>query len=444
LRLNFFKSLHLKLGVFYAVIFCVSITVFAFIVSVSTQNFLLAQLRAHAESGASQLLNDYYQDGITELRHDIKERVDAEDPERLWYFLTGPNGTSEFDEIDALPEAGWHQIENHGHHMLLLVTPLNEGFKLGVGVGLDRLIAVEKALQRAFLWAILALLGLSAAGGYVVSRSVVRRFDRFKTATTSFGEGDLKNRISRDGSMDEFDQLAATLNSMFERIETLVAEVQRVTSNIAHDLRTPLGRVKQKIETLAESASDPQIRNGLEETSQILDGTLTTFSALMRIAEVELGTRRAEFQRFDVCELFDNIRDAYEAAVEEGRRSIQFECEVERPVLGDRALMMQALVNLIENGLQHTPERTHIVVRAGQLSSKDYEIVISDNGPGIPVAERENVLKPFFKLDRSRGAGGGNGLGLSLVAAVARLHDAELSIEDANPGTRVRWIVREK
>lgn len=439
MKLSFFRSLHFRLAAVYAGIFCASVVVLGAIVSITTQNFVLAQLRSPAEYGANQLLGDYYEDGIEELHHDIKERVDADDPERLWYFLVGPDGRSEFDAIKDMPGEGWHEVHNNGHHMLLMVTQLRDGYRLGVGVGLDRLAAVEKAVQRTFFWALLAMIGLAAVGGIVVSKEFLRRMNRFKNATVSFGEGDLSYRIQRDGSHDEFDQLAQTLNAMFERIEALVSEVQRMNSNIAHDLRTPLGRMKQKLESLRDKHELNQAaRAEVEDISIALDGTLNTFAALLRIAEVELGTRRSEFKPVEIAKLIESVANAYEAVIEEGGRTAEFLADSGLRVMGDQALLLQALVNLIENAIQHTPGGSAIRVTA-RTEGADVFIVVCDNGPGIPEDQRQNALKPFYKLDRSRGrtGGGSSGLGLSLVAAVAKLHDARLFVGDNAPGLTV-------
>lgn len=440
---NLRRSLHFRMGALYTGVFVVSVLALGVIITVTTQNLLLAQLRAHVESSATQLLGDYNEDGLEELRHDIQERIDSEDPERLWYFIADENGKIEFDAISSLPAPGWHNVEENGHSLLLKVYPLKHGYRLGVGIGMDRVHAVEEAVRSTFLWAILAALALGAAGGFLVSRGFLGRLERVKNALARFGGGDLRHRVPLQGRDDEFDQLSAELNEMFVRIETLVGEVQRVTSNIAHDLRTPLGRMKQKIEALqARPDLPPDARKTLDQISVSLEETLTTFSALMRIAEVELGTRRSEFKRVDLRELLEHVSSAYEAVAEESGRSITFLCEEpELAVFGDRALLMQALVNLIENAIQHTARGTEIKVQGRQLAGQ-VELSVADNGPGISAEERENVLKPFFKLDRSRGERQGSGLGLSLVAAVVKLHEGALTIEDNAPGTRVRLLFR--
>jgi signal transduction histidine kinase len=432
------RSLHYRLAALYTGMFSLSVLALGVVVTFSTRSYLLEQLKTHVESSTTQLLVDYNEDGIDELRHDIQERIDADDPDRLWYFVGDPAGRISFDALSLLPAAGWHQVNEHGHILLLKVVELKDGYRLGVGTSLDKVRSVEEAVRRTFLSALVATLALGALGGFLLGRGFLGRLETIKTATARFGEGDLSYRAAASGSGDEFDQISLALNSMFERIESLVSEVKRVTSNIAHDLRTPLGRVKQKIEAL-EKREDISLeaKQTLEQVSGALDETLATFSALLRIAEVESGTRRAEFRAVRIADIFEQVASAYEAVAEESGRGISFRCDSSLEVLGDRALLTQALVNLVENSIQHTPPGCSIEVGAREIGGSA-EITVGDNGPGIEASERENVLRPFFKLDRSRQAGRGSGLGLSLVAAVVQLHEGGLALEDNAPGTRVR------
>ena len=435
------QSLHFRLNALYIAIFSISVVVLGFVISYIMQNHLMEQLRAHIESNRTQLIGDYNEDGLPELQHDIKERVDSEDPDRLRYYLALPNNSIEFDKISHLPNEGWHEVEQDGQHLLLMVMNIKDGYRLGIAGELDKLILGKQAVQVAFFWAIAATLVIGVAGGIFVGNSFVKRVERLQAATRRFGEGDLKFRIQLKGNEDEFDQISSSLNSMFERIEILVSEVQRVSSNIAHDMRTPLGRVKQKIELMQQNLDSQAItKKELDEINNTVDGMLETFTALMRIAEIELGTRRSEFKLFKVNDVFESVSSAYELVVEDSGRSIKFDCDNEITIFGDKVLLVQLLVNLVENAIQHTPVNTKIRVEALQLADKRIQLIIADNGLGIRDDERAQVIKPFYKLDRSRKFIGGSGLGLSLVTAVANLHEAKTSIEDNNPGLLVRII----
>lgn len=436
-----FKALRFRLSAVYVSVFCVSVISLGFVISVITQNHLMEQLRAHIESNRSQLIGDYLEDGLPELRHDIQERVESEDPDRLWYALAPPDGKIEFDPIPNITEEGWHEVESGSHRLLVLVIPIDDGYRFMVGSSLDHLIAGKKAVQKAFLWAIAATLIIGVISGALVSRNFLGRVERLKKGTTLFGAGDLKYRIPLKNNEDEFDQLSVSLNAMFARIETLVSEVQRVTSNIAHDMRTPLGRVKQKLEGVQQHSDiSPVVKKELDEVTETVDGMLETFTALMRIAEIELGTRRSEFRLFKVSEIFNVVADAYEAVVEESGRHILFRSDPETKIFGDKVLLIQLFVNLIENAIQHTPPDTKITFESRGLNAQRVQILVSDNGPGIPASERALVTKPFYKIDRSRGFQGGSGLGLSLVSAVTQLHEATMNIEDNQPGLLMKFI----
>lgn len=429
-------SLHFRFSALYTGVFTVSVLILGSIISFTTQNFLMDQLKAHVESGSLQLMGDYWQDGLSELRHDVNERIESEDPERLWYAISSPSGKMEFDPIPDLPGSGWHRIATEGHDLLLLVTDLHDGYRLGVAITLDRVHAVEKAVQRTFFLAILSTLLLGIAGAYLVSRGFIRRLETIKSAATRFGEGKLDERLSPEGKNDEFDQLSRSLNSMFSRIEQLVSEVQRVTSNIAHDLRSPLGRIKQKLEGLKDNKLPEEVSACIEDILKDVDATISTFSALLRIAEVESGTRKSGFQKLDLSEVVNRMLSAYAPVLEESGYFLQPSVGENLPIIGDQLLLTQMLANLVENIIQHTPPGTDVNISVSRSANRVL-LEVRDTGAGIPSAHLEDILKPFFKVDRSRGFKQGSGLGLSLVAAIVKLHDAEMKIEDNNPGTRI-------
>lgn len=444
---KFFKSLHFRLGFLYALAFTVSTLILGVVIVFTTQEFLEQQLQDHAQYAANQLLNDYYQDGIDELRHDIRERVESEHPDRLWYFLQDPNGKMEFDDLHQPwpTHPGWHPIKILNREFLLLSIHLKEGFKLGIAVELESVEAAGIALRNAFVIVTILTLLLSAFGGFFISRAFLNRLEKLKGTISSIGQDDLHLRVPVTQGGDEFDQLSKMINGMLSRIETLVREVQGVSANIAHDLRTPLGRMKQKLESLQEAASlNAQDKEKLHEISEILDETLNTFAAILRIAEVHSGTRRSEFKNLTVQQLFEKVANAYEAVVEDSERSVSFKCPdvTTQPLnlFGDISLLTQLLANLIENALQHTPPGTHLHIEARQQQGQVL-LAISDNGPGIVEEERHAIVQPFFKLDRSRNSKG-SGLGLSLVSAIAKLHNADLEIKDNHPGLRIEILFK--
>ncbi|RYZ69541.1 MAG: HAMP domain-containing histidine kinase [Proteobacteria bacterium] len=434
---KFFRSMHFRLGLSYAMFFAASAFILGGVIVFTTGGFLERQLRDHVQYSANQLLNDYYEDGLDELRHDIRERVESDHPDRLWYFLRSPDGRVEFDELTQFPEPGWHKVRVLNKNILLLSIALNDGYKMAVAISLESVEAAGRALRNTFMIATALTLVLSALGGFFLSRASLVKLENLKATVNTIGQDDLHLRVPLSQSGDEFDELSVLINRMLSRIETLVREVQGVSANVAHDLRTPLGRMKQKLETLSESPDLlPAQKEKIDEISGSLDEALTTFSAILRIAEVNSGTRRSEFKSLELSTLLEKIRSAYEPVVEDSHRKIIFEAANNLSIVGDAPLLTQLLANLIENTLQHTAEGTVIEVRAFAGAGGKPILSIADNGAGISADEREKITQPFFKVDRSRNSKG-SGLGLSLVAAIAKLHDAGLQIHDNQPGTRI-------
>lgn len=271
-----------------------------------------------------------------------------------------------------------------------------------------------------------ALLALGL--GFALARGLERRLAGVSTAAQAVMAGDLTRRLPESGRGDEFDRLAATINTMLERIETLVAEVRQVTDDIAHDLRSPLSRLRQRLEAALARAREPEAdATVLEEALAELDQILATFAALLRIARTEAGTGREGFSAVDLSTLVTEVAEVYAPAAEEAGRPITTEIAPGRQVTGSAALLRQALANLLDNALAHGAGPIRVTLRA------DGVLEVSDQGPGIPPEEREKVTRRFYRLDRSRGTPG-TGLGLSLVAAVARLHGGRLALRDGPGG----------
>jgi signal transduction histidine kinase len=277
---------------------------------------------------------------------------------------------------------------------------------------------------------------LTLSGGLLLSRSFLSRVDAITETAESIIEGKLSSRVPLRGTDDHFDRLSSTLNRMLDRISALMESLSHVSAEIAHALRTPLGRLRQKL----EAARVQMRRNGQDET--LIDAAiaesdtlLDTFSALLRIAQIEGAARYRGFRQVDLSALFSTVADAYSAAAEDEGKQIFADIEPDLLGWGDRDLLAEMLANLLDNAIRHTPEGTRIELSLKKRGSKLIACV-ADSGPGIPVEERKNVFLRFYRLERSRTTPG-NGLGLSLVAAVADLHGIELLLEDNAPGLRL-------
>jgi signal transduction histidine kinase len=247
------------------------------------------------------------------------------------------------------------------------------------------------------------------------------------------GLGDLTARAPETGG-DEIARMGQGVNEMVARIDGLVVSIRRVSTDIAHDLRTPLAHVRQDLESAATSA-DPTTREGIRAAQGRIDDILRVFQAILRLAEIDAGGVRARFSEVDLATVVERVADAYRAEIEETGRTLALGPLTPTEVRGDVDLIAQALANLIENAMRHTPSGSSIRVNL-RKSSGSVGLFVEDEGPGIPEADRVRVLEPFVRLDGSRSTPGA-GLGLSIVNSIARLHGARLSLEDAQPGLRV-------
>jgi len=247
----------------------------------------------------------------------------------------------------------------------------------------------------------------------------------------------LGRRIPLRGTEDEWDHLAQNLNSMLERIEVLMAEVKQVSDNVAHDLRTPLTRMRGRLEKASIEKSDRDHEKSLiNATIADLDDVLRMFSSLTRISQIETTNKTSAFRTVDLAEIATQVAELFDAAAESKGGRVEVAAGHPVPVIADRDLLFDAMANLVDNAVKHGRAGGLVTVSADKINGEAV-ISVSDEGPGIPVAEFEHVFKRFYRLERSRRTPG-NGLGLSLVAAVARLHGARITLSDNAPGFRVK------
>jgi signal transduction histidine kinase len=310
---------------------------------------------------------------------------------------------------------------------------------------MHELEATQRLIKRATFWALAIAALLSLVGGVVTSRSSLRRIGAINATVAEIMGGDLSRRIPVDSAGDDFSQLVDNLNGMLERIEELLEGVKQVSDNIAHDLRTPLARLRNRLDELRKDrAGEEDRRESVEAAIREADGLLETFGALIRIGRLEAGSRRAGFGRIDLGSLAEDVVELYEPVAEERKQRLTSLLDARPMVTGDRDLLFQALANLVDNALKHTPEGGNIQVWMGTVEGRP-RVTVSDDGPGIPDEEKGLVFRRFYRLDASR-TSPGSGLGLSLVAAVAKLHHLEIGLEDSIPGLRamLSWPVVEE
>jgi signal transduction histidine kinase len=318
-----------------------------------------------------------------------------------------------------------------------LVLPQNPygGAYLFVAVSDAELGGMQAAIARGFLAGLAVTIVFAVMSGLATSFGLLRRIEAISRTSRDIMGGDLGRRIALRGSNDEFDHLAMSLNAMLDRIQHLMSGLQQISNDIAHDLRTPLSRMRQRLElALRREHSVEGLRAAMDSSIADTEAILRTFSALLRVAQIESGTRRAGFTTVALDALLEDLAEAYLPVIEERGQRLTAAIAPGLHVRGDRELLTQAIANLIENAVNHAPPGANLHV-AGVQDANGAQIVVSDDGPGIPESERTKVLQRFYRLESSRTTPG-QGLGLSLVQAIADLHDAGLILEDNKPGLR--------
>jgi signal transduction histidine kinase len=308
-----------------------------------------------------------------------------------------------------------------------------DGGYLFVGVDSSDLEEMRGLIASAFLWGLVATVVLAVAGGTVMSLSLLRHVEEISEASREIMAGDLGRRIPVRGSNDELDHLSTSLNAMFARIQDLMDGLRQVTSDIAHDLRTPLTRLRQRLELARHRPSSiDDLNEAIDRSIDDLKGILETFTALLSIAQIEANKSTERFRRIAVDRLLIDMAETYQSVVEENGQRLEHEVALPLRINGDRDLLQQLVSNLLDNAIRHCPAGSTIRIM-GARANDDVRIAVADNGPGIPVHLRERVFQRFFRLERSRTTEG-TGLGLSLVGAIATHHGATIALSDNNPG----------
>lgn len=310
-------------------------------------------------------------------------------------------------------------------------------FNLLVGQSMKDLTNLKALVGRALFWGLMLTVALGLIAGYMLRQTLRSRLGAINQTSRKIMMGDLRKRIATRGTGDEFDELATNLNSMLDQIEHGMEGVRRVSDNIAHDLKTPLARLKNRVEELRRGVvGNTEQEAAVEKIIGEADGLLSTFNALLRIARIEYREQREGFKSVDINSILYDLQELYEPLTEEKQQ--QFEVQISKPmmVLADRDMLFQAFANLLDNAIKYTPDKGKIVIKSFKDNRKWY-IEITDNGPGIPEQEHEKVVQRFYRLDQSRTTPG-SGLGLALVFAVLKLHKFELSFSDNQPGLSVR------
>jgi signal transduction histidine kinase len=420
----------------------------------NTRRLITEQITTTVNAEASEINEIYLRRGLSGLTWTIGRR--ALRPGANLYLLTAPNGVAFGGNVGSLApgvmgSTGWSETayrrldegDNAEHRALVKVTELSNGFRLLIGRDLDERRRLFGIVAKAAQWSFLVVIVLGIGGGIFVSRRVLRRIDAMTGTTQRIMAGDLSGRLPVGRSGDELDRLAENLNAMLERIEALMNGLKEVSDNIAHDLKTPLTRLRNRAEeALARASSEADYRAALERTIEESDGLIRTFNALLMIARAESGQARGNMDDFDAADVANGIHELYEPLAEDDGMTLRVKTA---PALlhGNRELISQALANLVENAIKYGRPDTVVqpmavaaareILIEARREGDSVLLSVTDHGPGIPEADRKHAVERFVRLEASRTLPG-SGLGLSLASAVATLHGGELRLGDAHPG----------
>jgi hypothetical protein len=448
IRTTAFKLTLVYLGVF--ILFAASLLGYF---ALNTRRLITDQITATVNGEVNGLSEQYGQGGLRRLVNVVDVR--SRRPGSSLYLVTTPTGEGLAGNVGSLQpgvldrpgwlETNYHRLElpeGADHRALVKVVLLPGGFHLLVGRDLDERERLFGIIVNAGQWSLALVIVLGLAGGFFVSRRILSRIDAMTGTAQTIMAGDLSGRLPVAGSGDELDRLADNVNAMLDRIEALMRGLKEVSDNIAHDLKTPLTRLRNRCEqALRSAAGEAGYRAALESTIAESDDLIRTFDALLMIARAESGQARDNMSEFDASEIARDVGELYEPVADEKGIALKVDAPAAAPVRANRELVSQALANLIDNAIKYAGPNgkfngapAEIVVKAGNDGER-ITLSVADRGPGIPDADRGRVVERFVRLEQSRSEPG-SGLGLSLASAVARLHGGELKLEDNQPGLR--------
>jgi signal transduction histidine kinase len=428
----------------------------------NTRRLINEQIITTVNGEVGEISKIYARRGLWGVERAIENR--ALRPGANLYLLTTPAGQAVASNVGSLAPGvmattGWSETryrrldeqDEEDHRALVLVTELSGGFRLLIGRDLEERRRLFGIVASAAQWSVLIVVVLGLGGGIFVARRVLRRIDAMTGTTQRIMAGDLSGRLPVGRSGDELDRLAENLNAMLERIEALMMGLKEVSDNIAHDLKTPLTRLRNRAEeALAKSGNEVEYRAALERTIEESDGLIRTFNALLMIARAESGQARGNMDDFDAAEVAAGIHELYEPLAEDDGMSLHVKT-ASSPLHGNRELISQALANLVENAIKYgkpvvrpiDPEAvaaTKEILIEARREGDAMLLSVTDHGPGIPEADRKHAVERFVRLEASRTLPG-SGLGLSLASAVATLHGGELRLGDAHPGLVATLVI---
>jgi hypothetical protein len=443
--LKLLKTTTFRLALLYLVLFLASVVALLGFVYWNTFGYIDRQVNETIQAEVTGLAEQYRSRGLAGLIRVVRERSTQETGSE--YLLTRPDYAKIAGTLPGWPNAptepgGWVEFTltheaAHGDEVRAVRARhyrLPGGFHLLVGRDVEQRREIGATVRTSLIWTLALTVLLGLVGAYVFSQNALRRVDAINKTSRDIMSGELSRRLPVEGSGDEIDQLSTNLNAMLDQIERLMIGMKTVSDNVAHDLRSPLNRLRNRLEvTLMQPATEEEYKGALERSIEDADQLLKTFNALLSIARVESGSLREEMETVDAADVVRDMADLYDPLAEEKSIRLTTDIADAAMVRGNRELISQAVANVVDNAIKYTPEGGEVTVSVHAPAGGGAAIVVRDTGPGIPETERERVLQRFVRLELSRNSPG-SGLGLSLVAAVAQLHRGRFVLSDAPGG----------
>lgn len=419
--------------------FALGIAILAVVTFFVMRSAFANQLNSMVSDESLEVAAEFRDAGPKGLAESLRERESSTSPTRLLYAAFAPDGRRVAGSLNTpRPQLGDHEIQFTDPHegpdvARASVIDLSPDLRLVVAVDSDWVEQSEEAVILVFAIAFLGTCLIGLGGAIVIGGYLEGRLQSISQSAELIISGNIRRRMPVSPRNDEFDKVAITLNRMLDQIEQLLENLRQVSGDLAHDLRTPLARLRNSLELgLSQAKSGKDATGVVEDAIRQVDEVLSLFAAILRIAEVESGETRRHFKPVDLSALAEELAESYGPAIDDQGRRMTWSVEPGLAVVGDRELLSQAAINLLENAQQHTPMGTSISLEAvsdGEMA----QLRVVDSGPGVPEADIERITKRFARLDRSRSTSG-YGLGLSLVTAIAKLHGGQLVLKPDSPG----------
>lgn len=448
------KTFTFRLALVYVGLFSVSVVIlFAFIYTFA-MSYVQTQVSDAVRMQYSYLANEYHQNGSSGVEARIKELVNVDDDGTEIYLLVNNKNEKLAGNLNEWPTSAVQEstFEKNGNWVSFYIEgtrynqqtlkvkaitiPLSKWRVLLVGKTLQNTEKIEQIIVQTFWASLLVTLIMAFVGAIVITRSVMNRINVINRSAYTIMHGELNTRIPFTKGGDEFDDLSSNLNNMLDKIETLLQSLGQFANNIAHDLRSPLNRIINRLDDgLRKIDDDNPARNLLEKNIHDMHELIGTFNSILKISELEANTDFRDFHPCDLHYIIENMVEFYEPYAAE--KDIELVNHIESKIIinGEKNLLTQAFTNIIDNAIKFTPKGGRVDIFCEQ-SERIVDIIIADDGMGIPADYMDKVFEKFFRLEQSRNTKG-NGLGLSLVEAIARIHNADVILTDNNPGLRV-------